>query len=140
MNAAAILPHVTASLNALALTLVLIGFVLIRRGRRDWHRRAMLAAAVTSALFLLAYVAYHLMAPIFVFRGQGLIRPIYYSLLITHVVLAVLVTPMVLLTLHRGLAGRFDAHRSLARWTWPLWVFVSASGLVVYAMLYHLYR
>ena len=139
MQAAAILPHVTASLNAVALVAALAGYAFMRAGRRDLHRLAMLSAAGASALFLVAYVAYHLMAPIFVFRGQGLVRPLYYTLLISHVVLAVVVTPMVLLTLRRALASRFDAHRPLARWTLPLWVFVSTSGLVVYGMLYHLY-
>ena len=139
MEAAALLPHVTASLNGAALLAALAGFGFIRAGRRDLHRIAMLTAVVASALFLLAYIVYHFTAPIFVFRGEGGVRPLYYALLISHVVLAVAVTPMILLTLARALAGRFDAHRPLARWTWPVWVYVSASGLIVYGMLYHLY-
>lgn len=140
MDAAATLPHLTAGLNGAALAAALAGWGFIRGGRRDLHRLAMLTAAFASALFLMAYVAYHFSAPIFVFRGQGWVRPFYYALLITHVVLAAAVTPMVLLTLARAWRGRYSAHARLARWTWPLWVFVSASGLAVYAMLYHLYR
>lgn len=139
MDAAATLPHVTASLNGAALAAALAGFGFIRMGRRDLHRLAMLIAVAASALFLAAYVAYHFSAPIFVFRGTGWIRPLYYALLVAHVVLAAAVTPMILVTLWRALGGRYDAHSRLARWTWPVWVFVSASGLAVYAMLYHLY-
>lgn len=139
MNTATVLPHVTASLNALALMLLSAGFMLIRRGRRDLHRKVMLAAVGVSALFLLAYGIYHATAPIFVFRGQGAIRPVYYALLISHVALAAAVTPMIAATLWRALTGRFATHRGLARWTWPVWVYVSASGIVVYLMLYHLY-
>lgn len=139
MDAAATLPHVTASLNGAALAAALAGFGFIRMGRRDLHRLAMLTAVAASALFLAAYVAYHFSAPIFVFRGTGWVRPVYYALLVAHVVLAAAVTPMILVTLWRALGGRYDAHSRLARWTWPVWVFVSASGLAVYAMLYHLY-
>lgn len=139
MEAAALLPHLTAGLNGTALTAALVGFGLIHAGRRDLHRTAMLVAVAASTLFLLAYLTYHFTAPIFVFRGQGWVRPFYYTLLVSHVVLAVAVTPMILLTLARALAGRYDAHGRLARWTWPVWVYVSASGLLVYVMLYHLY-
>lgn len=139
MDAAATLPHVTASLNGVALTAALAGFGFIRSGRRDLHRAAMLAAVFASALFLAVYVVYHFAAPIFQFRGTGWVRPVYYGLLVAHVLLAAIAAPMILITLARALRGRYDAHSRLARWTWPLWVFVSASGLVVYAMLYHLY-
>lgn len=139
MDAAATLPHVTASLNGVALMAALAGFGFIRTGRRDLHRLAMLGAVGASALFLAFYVIYHFAAPIFQFRGTGWVRPLYYTLLVAHVLLAALVTPMILITLARALKGRFDTHSRLARWTWPVWVFVSASGLVVYAMLYHLF-
>ena len=139
MDLTAILPHVTAGLNGTALTAALAGFGLIHAGRRDLHRTAMLVAVGASAFFLLAYLTYHFTAPIFVFRGQGWVRPFYYTMLVSHVVLAIAVTPMILLTLARALAGRYDAHGRLARWTWPIWVYVSASGLLVYGMLYHLY-
>lgn len=139
MSTATILPHVTASLNAVALALLLAGFALIRSGRRDTHRKVMLAAVGTSGLFLVFYLVYHFTAPIFVFRGEGAVRPVYYALLISHVVLAALVTPMIAVTLWRALKGRFEVHRGLARWTLPVWLYVSVTGIVVYAMLYHLY-
>lgn len=139
MNTAALLPHVTAALNAVALALLLCGFALIRSGRRDTHRKVMLAAVAASGLFLLVYLVYHATAPIFVFRGQGPVRPFYYALLISHVVLAAAVTPLIALTLWRALTGRFEVHRGLARWTLPIWLYVSVSGIAVYAMLYHLY-
>lgn len=139
MTAATILPHVTASLNALALVLLLAGFALVRSGRRAQHRVAMLSAVTVSALFLVAYVTYHLTAPIFVFQGQGWVRPAYYTLLISHVVLAAAVAPMIVVTVWRGLKGRIDIHRGLARWTLPVWIYVSASGVAVYALLYHVY-
>jgi len=139
VTTATILPHVTAGLNAAALVLLLAGFALVRSGRRDLHRRVMLAAVATSALFLVAYLIYHATAPIFVFRGEGAVRPLYYALLISHVVLAALVTPMIGLTLWRAAHGRFATHRGLARWTLPVWLYVSVSGVVVYALLYHVY-
>jgi uncharacterized membrane protein YozB (DUF420 family) len=136
---AALLPHLTAGLNALSLALLLAGWVLIRSGSRHWHRRAMLSAAAVGALFLVAYVAHHVLQPLFVFRGHGLARPAYFTLLASHVALAVAVAPLALVTLRRALAGRVDAHRALARWTLPLWLYVSASGILVYVLLYHVY-
>lgn len=136
---AATLPHVTAGLNAAALVLLLIGFGLIRSNRRDLHRAFMLAAMGVSALFLAAYVVYHATAPIFEFRGTGAVRPLYYTLLVSHVVLAMAVTPMIGLTAWRAVTGRFDRHRALARWTLPIWLYVSVTGVIVYALLYHVY-
>ncbi len=138
MNTATVLPHVTASLNAVTLCLLVAGFALIRSERREAHRAAMIAAVGTSTLFLAFYLLYHFTAPIFKFQGQGAVRPVYYFFLITHVILAAAVTPMVLLTFARGLRGRLQLHRGLARWTFPLWVYVSVSGLVVYVMLYQM--
>lgn len=138
MSMAAWLPHLTAGLNALALVLMLGGFALVKSGRRDLHRRLMLAAVATSGLFLAAYVAHHAVNPIFVFRGSGAARPFYYSLLVSHVVLAALVTPMIGITVWRALGGRIDAHRGLARWTLPVWLYVSVTGIIVYALLYHI--
>lgn len=138
MSTAAILPHVTAGLNAATVLLLLAGFAFIRSGNRGAHRAAMISAVGTSTLFLAFYLLYHFTAPIFVFRGQGVMRPIYYFLLISHVVLAAAVTPSVLLTFGRGLRGRFDAHRKVARWTLPVWLYVSATGLIVYVMLYQI--
>ncbi len=138
MNTAAVLPHVTASLNALTMLFLLAGFLQIRKGNRAGHRAAMLAAVSSSALFLVFYLIYHFTAPIFVFQGQGAIRPVYYFLLITHVILAAAVTPLVLLTLVRALRGRFETHRGMARWTLPVWLYVSLTGIAVYVMLYQI--
>ncbi|WP_019646823.1 DUF420 domain-containing protein [Novispirillum itersonii] len=139
METAQILPHLNAALNAAATLLLLAGRLAIRSGDRDRHRRIMLAALGVSAVFLASYLLYHATAPIFVFRGQGWIRPVYYALLIGHVVLAVLNVPMILLTVRHALRGDFDRHRRLARWTWAVWLTVSVSGVIVYALLYHLY-
>lgn len=134
------LPHLTAGLNALAAILLLIGFTLIRLRLKTAHRFVMSAAVVTSVLFLAAYLLHHFTAPVFVFPGQGLIRPIYFAMLISHVTLAVVVAPMVAITFMRARRGSFDSHRSLARWTFPVWLYVSVTGIVVYVLLYHVYR
>ncbi|RAU20419.1 DUF420 domain-containing protein [Paramagnetospirillum kuznetsovii] len=139
MTLATTLPHVTASLNALALCFLAAAYAFIRQGRRDLHMRAMLAAVATSALFLAFYLLYHFTAPIFVFRGEGVVRPIYYALLISHVILAVVVTPMIGMTIIKAARGNFDEHRKIARWTYPVWVYVSVTGIVVYLMLYFIY-
>lgn len=139
MTAAGTLPHITAFLNAVSLAFLVTGFVHIRAGRKDSHRKAMLGAVGASALFLAFYVVYHFAAPIFVFRGTGVVRPIYYALLISHVLLAAVVAPMVALTLVRALKGQFELHPKIARWTLPLWLYVSITGIVVYLMLYHIY-
>ena len=139
MDPAQLLPHLNAALNAVSAVLLLAARILIARRRIDAHRRAMLAALGVSALFLVSYLAYHYAAPIFVFRGQGAIRGVYYALLVSHVVLAALALPLVLATAWFGLR-RVDArHRALARWTWPLWMYVSVSGVVVYWLLYQAY-
>jgi putative membrane protein len=139
MTAATVLPHLTAGLNAVSLVLLVAGFALVWAGRRDLHRKVMASAVAVSAAFLVLYVVYHFSAPIFVFRGQGAVRPVYYALLVSHVALAALVAPMVALTLARAMQGNFVAHRRLARLTWPVWVYVSLSGLMVYVLLYHVY-
>lgn len=137
MPSASLLPHITASLNATALALLVSGLVLIRRGRKQAHRRAMLAAVAVSAVFLGFYLLYHFTAPVFVFPGSGPIRAVYYALLISHVVLSVVALPLIALTLHRAVGGRFAAHRLLARPTLAVWMYVSASGVAVYLLLYH---
>ncbi|MCW8835169.1 MAG: DUF420 domain-containing protein [Rhodospirillales bacterium] len=131
------LPHINASLNAIAMVFLIAGFALVRSGRKDAHRAVMIAATITSALFLISYSIYHANAPIFEFRGQGLIRVVYYTALISHVILAAVVAPMILLALWRAARGRFEQHRRLARWTWPVWLYVSVTGIFVYLMLYH---
>jgi uncharacterized membrane protein YozB (DUF420 family) len=130
------LPAVNAALNATSAILLSTGYVLVRRGRYDAHRNVMLAAFATSTLFLISYLVYHAYAGSRPFPGHGAIRPVYFTILITHIVLAAAVVPMALLTLSRGLRRRFDLHVPLARWTLPIWLYVSVTGVIVYVMLY----
>jgi uncharacterized membrane protein YozB (DUF420 family) len=130
------LPAVNASLNALSGLLLIVGYVLIRARRIEQHRKVMLAAFATSALFLVCYVVYHAQVGSVRFTRQGYVRPVYFTVLITHVVLAAAVLPLALVTLSRGLRSRFDAHRRIARWTLPIWLYVSFTGVLVYVMLY----
>jgi uncharacterized membrane protein YozB (DUF420 family) len=143
MSLVAILPHLTATLNGLAGLLTLAGFILIKNGHRRSHQAVMTAAVIVSALFLATYLLHHFLHPLFQFRGEGWVRPVYFALLFSHVGLAVVVTPMIVLTFLRarkGLAsGQFDRHKALARWTFPVWLYVSVTGIVVYWLLYHLY-
>lgn len=132
------LPTLNAVLNATAALLLLAGWWLIRRGRRDAHRLAMLGAFSVSALFLASYLVYHYEVGSVRFTGQGALRAAYFAVLISHTVLAVVIVPLVLLALARALRGRFDAHRAVARWALPLWLWVSVSGVAVYWMLYRL--
>ena len=132
------LPTLNAALNTASAVLLLTGWWLIRHGRRDAHRRAMLAACTTSTLFLVSYLTYHFEVGSVRFTGQGPIRTVYFAILVSHTLLAVAIVPLVLVTLRRALRGRFEAHRALARLTLPLWLWVSVSGVVVYWMLYRL--
>lgn len=132
------LPALNATLNAIAAVLLVIGYVLIRRGRIQQHRRVMLAAFTTSALFLVSYVIYHANAGSRPFAGQGAIRIVYFAILISHVILAAAILPMALITLTHALRARFDRHRRIARWTLPIWLYVSVTGVVVYLMLYQM--
>ncbi len=133
------LPAVNATLNGIAATLLIIGWVLVRRRRYESHRRVMLGAFATSALFLVSYVIYHANAGSRPFPGQGPIRTVYFVILITHIILAAAIVPMALVTLSRGLSRRYDAHKRIARWTLPVWLYVSVTGVAVYAMLYRMY-
>ncbi len=130
------LPALNACLNAASAVLLIRGWMLIRRGERDRHRRVMLAAFATSALFLTSYLLYHAQVGSVRFQKTGPIRAVYFSILLTHTVLAASVAPMALFTLVRGIKGRFDRHRALARWTLPLWLYVSVTGVIIYLMLY----
>ncbi|MEW5982661.1 MAG: DUF420 domain-containing protein [Acidobacteriota bacterium] len=132
------LPSLNATLNALAACLLVLGYWFIRRGRRGAHKASMIAAFVTSALFLVSYVVYHANAGSRPFPGTGPIRAVYFVILISHVVLAAVILPLALATLWRALAGRFDRHRRMARYTLPLWLYVSVTGVAIYLMLYHL--
>ena len=133
------LPALNATLNALSAVFLTIGYVLIRRGDRVNHQRAMLSALGTSAIFLVSYVVYHANVGSKPFPGQGAARWFYFTILVTHIVLAAVILPMALVTAARGLRGRFDRHVRLARWTLPLWMYVSVTGVVIYLMLYQLY-
>ena len=139
MITAALLPHVNAVLNSMSVVLLLIGFILIKLGRKEAHRKFMVAAIVVSGIFLVSYLTYHFTAPVFVFPGTGWAVPAYYTLLVSHVVMAMVVVPMVTVTAWRAYHGRFDRHKAIARWTWPVWMFVTTSGVAVYAILYHVY-
>ena len=132
------LPALNATLNAASAVLLATGFVLIRAGRREAHKRAMVAALVCSTLFLTSYLVYHAQVGSVRFRGQGALRPVYFAILISHTVLAVTVVPLALVTLVQALRTRFDRHRAIARVTLPLWAYVSVTGVVVYWMLYRL--
>ena len=131
------LPTINASLNGLATVLLVAGFVMIRRGRVNPHRGFMIAAFTTSALFLVSYVIYHAGAGSRPFEGQGAVRLAYFAILVSHVVLAAAILPLAIVTLARALRGRFDRHAAIARWTLPVWLYVSVTGVVVYLMLYH---
>lgn len=132
------LPTVNAVLNATSALLLLVGWRLIRRGRIEAHRRAMLAAVASSTLFLVSYLVYHAQVGSVRFQGQGPIRAVYFAILLSHTILAAAIVPLVLVTLARGLKARYDAHRRLARITFPLWSYVSVTGVVIYWMLYRL--
>jgi putative membrane protein len=133
------LPALNAVLNGTAAVFLTAGYLLIRRGRADLHKRCMLAALGTSAAFLVSYVVYHANAGSRPFPGQGAIRAVYFGILITHVVLAAVILPLALMTATRGLRAQYDRHVRVARWTLPLWLYVSVTGVVIYLMLYQLY-
>lgn len=133
------LPALNATLNACSAVLLVLAYRAIRSHRIEPHRKLMLAAAATSAIFLVSYLTYHAHVGSVRFMGQGPVRTLYFTILITHTVLAAAIVPMVLRTLYLGLKRRDERHRRLARWTFPLWLYVSVTGVVIYTMLYHLY-
>ena len=130
------LPAVNASLNALSGVLLLCGYTLIRLRRIELHRRFMIAAFAASSLFLICYVVYHAQVGSVRFTRQGFVRPLYFTILITHVALAFTVVPLAIVTLSRGLKARYPQHRRIARWTFPIWLYVSVTGVLVYVLLY----
>jgi uncharacterized membrane protein YozB (DUF420 family) len=130
------LPHLNAALNATSTVLLVTGWLLVRRRQIEQHRVVMMGAVMTSALFLISYVVYHANAGSRPFPGTGVVRAIYFSILIPHVILAAATLPLILVTFARGLRRDDERHRRLARWTMPLWLFVSVSGVIVYLMLY----
>src|ERR1041385_4554532 len=134
-----ILPHLNATLNASSFILLTSGYFFIRRGRVLAHKRCQLAALSASILFLISYVVYHAHHGTTRFAGQGIARPVYLTILGTHTVMAIVIVPLVIITLRRALRGDFLRHRAIARWTLPMWMYVSVTGVIVYLMLYHLY-
>ena len=133
------LPALNATLNGIAAILLVTGYLFIKQGRRRQHQWCMLGALTTSALFLVSYVTYHLHAGSRPFPGQGPIRVVYFAILITHVNLAAVIVPLALLTAVRGLKSQFEKHVRIARWTFPVWLYVSVTGVVIYLMLYEIY-
>jgi putative membrane protein len=139
------LPAVNGSLNGLSAIFLTCGYVFIRRGNRAAHRNCMITAFVTSALFLACYLTYHIYLGVVLHRGPTRFenppwfRPIYLTILITHTILAVVIVPLVFMTLSRALKQRFALHKKIARWTWPLWMYVSVTGVLIYFLLYQIF-
>ncbi|MFQ5797496.1 MAG: DUF420 domain-containing protein [Bacteroidota bacterium] len=134
------LPTVNATLNATSAVLLLVGHRYVKRGNMRAHKFCMLSTVGVSALFLVSYLIYHFEVGSVAFEGKGWIRPVYFSILISHTILAVTIVPLVAITLFRALKERFDKHARIARWTYPIWLYVSVTGVIVYVMLYHLFR
>jgi len=145
MDPLQIFPHLNAALNATSGVLLMFGFGFIMRSKVHQHRLCMLSASIVSALFLVSYLTYHSLRTYYLglgptkFTGDGIARPIYFTILTSHTILAALVTPFVLLTLWRALKGQFDKHKRIARLVYPVWLYVSITGVAVYVMLYHIY-
>ena len=133
------LPALNATLNGIAAAFLVAGYALIRQGRAQMHKRCMLGALATSTLFLISYVIYHWNAGSKPFTGTGHIRTVYFSILVSHVVLAAAILPLALITVGRGLRGHYARHVMIARWTLPVWLYVSVTGVIIYLMLYQLY-
>jgi uncharacterized membrane protein YozB (DUF420 family) len=134
-----VLPHLNATLNASSFVLLSSGYYFIRQKRVVAHRNCQMAALTASVLFLISYIVYHAHHGTTRFPGQGIARPIYFTILTTHTFLAVVIVPLVIITVRRARRGDFLRHKAIARWTLPMWLYVSITGVVVYLMLYHLY-
>jgi putative membrane protein len=139
-NDYSIFPVINATLNGTSALLLIAAYVMIRRGRIATHRALMLTAVGTSTLFLISYLYYHWHVGSVHFQGRGWSRRVYFSILISHTILAATIVPLVIITLSHALWARFDRHRAIARWTYPIWLYVSVTGVVIYVMLYHLFR
>ena len=135
----AIFPVINATLNGTSAVLLLVGRNFIKHGRMAAHRAVMIAALITSSVFVISYLYYHAHVGSVHFPGQGWTRPVYFTILISHTILAAVIVPMVIITLSRALRERFDRHRVIARWTFPIWLYVSVTGVVIYLMLYQLF-
>jgi putative membrane protein len=139
MFALADLPALNAVLNATSAILLSAGYRFIRRRQITAHKRCMLTACATSALFLMSYLTYHYYVGSMPFRGQGWVRPLYFTILISHTALAATIVPLAIMTLFRAWKADFRRHARLARWTWPIWMYVSVTGVIIYVMLYQLF-
>jgi uncharacterized membrane protein YozB (DUF420 family) len=135
-----VFPAINATLNGSSAVLLVTAHRMIKRGRIATHRALMLCAVGTSTLFLISYLYYHAHVGSVRFQGHGWLRPVYFSILISHTILAAAIVPLVILTLAWALRGRIDQHRAIARWTYPIWLYVSVTGVVIYVMLYHIFR
>jgi len=133
------LPTLNAILNATSGILIVAGFILIRKKRVSAHKACMIGAVVTSTLFLISYLVYHYYHGVTRFPGTGASRPVYFSILTSHTLLAIIIVPFVIVTLTRALKNQFGRHMRIAKWTFPMWLYVSVTGVVVYLMLYHIY-
>jgi uncharacterized membrane protein YozB (DUF420 family) len=134
-----VLPHLNALLNSTSALLLIAGYLLIRAHRVNAHRNCQISALVSSTLFLTSYLTYHYFHGTTRFPGQGIIRPIYFFILVSHTILAIVIVPLVFVTFYRALRADFFRHRRIARWTLPLWLYVSVTGVIVYLMLYRIY-
>ena len=133
-------PALNASLNGISALLLAGGYAAIRAGKRDVHKVFMISAFTVSTIFLASYVVYHIrVKQLVLFQGQGWIRPVYFTLLTSHTILAIVIVPMILITLRRAWLEKFDEHRLIARWTLPLWFYVCVTGVIVYLMVYQIY-
>jgi len=133
------LPAVNATLNGISAIFLVAGYILIRRKNQAAHKKCMLAAVTCSVLFLICYVTYHAKAGSTYFREPAWFRPYYLTLLFSHIILAVVIVPLAIVTLTRALKARYELHKKIARWTWPLWMYVSVTGVIVYLLLYHVF-
>ncbi|MBI4042143.1 MAG: DUF420 domain-containing protein [Deltaproteobacteria bacterium] len=132
------MPPFHATLNGLSALFITVGVVQIKRGKREKHKACLLTACVFSAIFLISYIVYHSQVGSIPFQGQGWLRKVYFSILFSHTILAIAIVPLIAITLYRALSGRFFLHRKIARFTFPVWLYVSVTGVVIYLMLYHL--
>lgn len=139
METVAYLPHLQATLNAITLALLAMGFYFIKHKNRQAHKLCMLSATLVSTAFMVSYLSYHAAVGFLPFTGQGMIRPVYFTILASHVILAAVNVLLVLTTLLLAILGKFSIHRKLARWTLPIWAYVSITGLFVYLFVFHLY-
>ncbi len=133
------LPAINASLNSLSTIFLTLGFIFIRQKKIQAHRNCMIAAFCTSTLFLISYLFYHYFAGRTTFKDPQWFRPIYLGILLTHTVLAVVIVPLIFMTLSRALKARYELHKKIARWTWPLWMYVSVTGVLIYFLLYQIF-